>query len=205
MEKVTARRALKGRRLEYSMVGEVASINEQSVLVKRQNSNAYFWIDKNEQHCPLNKGDMGCFIFNISTFPSNRGEPNGLIITKLKLSAPAAKCKPALEGDEFLGGVLRVDIEEVIPTNMEGLFLMRLTATHNNETIWARYYDPTGNPTHAKDKTVYLRLMKTKLTITNKGEVFADEETREEDIGVGKVQAKYPRWFTWLEVSKIKW
>lgn len=42
MEKVIARRALKGRRLEYSMVGEVASINEQSVLVKRQNSNAYF-------------------------------------------------------------------------------------------------------------------------------------------------------------------
>lgn len=136
---------------------------------------------------------MGCFTFNISTFTSNKGEPEGLIVTKLRLTATAAKCKPAQAGDEFLGGVLLVDIDEVIPTNMDGLFLMRLIATHNNETIWARYYDPTGNPTHAKSKTVHLRLMKTKLTITNKGEVFEDYETREEDIGVGKVSAKYPR------------
>lgn len=35
--------------------------------------------------------------------------------------------------------------------------------------------------------------MKTKLTITQSGGVFEDSETREEDIGVGKVATKYPK------------
>lgn len=41
MEKVTGR-TIKGSRLEYSLVGEVVTTNEQSVLVKRSNSNTYF-------------------------------------------------------------------------------------------------------------------------------------------------------------------
>lgn len=134
MKKVV-RRPIVGNRLEYSMIGEVTSVNEKSILVKRQNSNAFFWIDKNEQHCPLNKGDMGCFTFNISTFISTQGQYEGLVTTKLRLSNAAVKSKPAFEGDEFLGGTLLVQIDEVIPASVEGLYLLRMTAKSNNETI----------------------------------------------------------------------
>lgn len=202
MEKVT-RRTIKGTRLEYSLVGEVVTSNEQSVLVKRSNSNTYFWIDKDGHIVSLNKGETGIFPINISTFISNKGQPEGLIVTKFRLANPAVKTREVQPGTEFLGGMLLVNIEEVIPTTMQGLFLMKLVSTSNNETIWARFYNPTETPTHTDNKIVKLRPMKTKLTITKNGEVFEDQETREEDIGVGKVQTKYPKWFTWLEVTEI--
>lgn len=134
MEKVT-RRTLRGTRLEYSLVGEVVSLNDQSILVKRTNSNTFFWIDKNDHTVTLNKGDTGIFPININTFVSNRGEPEGLIVTKFRLCNPPVKTRQTTTGSEFLGGMLLVNIEEVIPTTMQGLFLLKLESTSNGEII----------------------------------------------------------------------
>lgn len=192
MDRIQRKVSPKFNRNEYTLVGEVVVVNDKSILVKRVSTNTFFWIDNGGFKCDLNKGDMGSFTMNINTFPSSQGEPKGLIKTKLRLAAPAIKSLPITDGNEFLGGSLMVDIDEVVTTEIPGLFLIKMRAKGNGEVIYARHYDIKAIPQVSSNKAVKVRLMKSKTTITKSGEVFEDQKVRDEDIGVGIVTNTYP-------------
>lgn len=188
-------------RSKFCLRAEVVVNNDRSLLVKRENIPTTFWIDKGNETCDLEVGEKRDFVFEIHTFVSNKQDESGVIKTLLRLVEVLPAKAKIKAGEEFRGGCLYVKILEVKKTELNNLYLIKMTVPETGEIIYARHWNTKTCPsvTEVGTEVVEVRLMKCKNTIANDGTIYERTESREID---GE-QKEYQVYFPWLEVDLI--
>lgn len=102
---------------------------EKSILVKKINSNAKFWIDKPEGLKIGMEGEDAIFRIEISTYTGRR---DGILRTNLRLHEIETLEEEITEDHAGFMEILKGEFQEMVKTNDDHLYLIRFYSEGRN-------------------------------------------------------------------------
>lgn len=183
----------------FSLTGTLVKEFEKSILVKKINSNAKFWIDKPEGLKIGMEGEDAIFRIEISTYTGRR---DGILRTNLRLHEIEALEEEITEDHAGFMEILKGEFQEMVKTNDDHLYLIRFYSEGRN--YWCRLYtDEEPKDLNTKSMiSVDLRL--TSMMFNSLGDQFESRrDIQYKDRDGTDVLKNVVNWFPCLSIIEM--